>query len=694
MTATTEESVVDLKVYELLEEFMSLLRKGQGIPVREFAQQYPEFSDRITADFPALLMAEGLKPRISMAPGITAVVDPGKAPELLAGYRVLRQIGQGGMGVVYEAEHPRLSRKLAIKVLLGRKSKSDLAERFRREAEAVSRLNHPNIVQVFDFGEHNGVPYLAMPLVDGYSLDRMLEEYRSANSSQQGTRSSAGLLTMATNGRSSKSHERTVKPENTGCDFHRLIGPEADFKQLAKIGADVASALTHAHENGTIHRDIKPGNLILDGSGKIWVTDFGLAKVRDEANDLSRSGDVIGTPRFMSPEQMRGLCDERSDIYSLGITLYEMASGTRAWDSLNTAQLLKVRESAELPELSAVAPFIPKPLADIIMKACSTRPEDRYPSAKEMQTVLNRFAHGQKTGDRRRRPRNGSSFLDRQWVIGACSIGVPVLTFAVMFVSGTGPWAPAQLTTPEALLSLVQDDSAREKVIQQMPDLIEAAITAKDPNVHQQAADLTLKVVEEALKKAERTKPAAEITPEEVEAKDKLMGRIKDYTEEYKKSGFVYDKMDHPLTNAIRNLDLAQQISELTLAAEDKLSAQAKIASIGEAIRKNLVTTSQMKSLLDLLPAEAQRGPSTAKVPNLQLVRFIMALNSTFDSAKEKLSAEEAKLASQLEQELKEQGTISKTKHGTPKLPDGLKLPPEFRGKLPPELQGQVPTQM
>ncbi len=199
MMAVASESRIDARLYDLLEEFMSLLRKGQGISVREFARRYPDYADRIVADFPALLMAEGLRPKVSVAPGTSAAAKSEPAPELLAGYRVIRQIGQGGMGVVYEAEHPRLSRRLAIKVLLGRKGSSNLAERFRREAEAASRLNHPNIVSVYDFGEHNGVQYLTMPLIEGTSLDTLLEEYRAQSRSHCDTKSQAGLLTMVTN---------------------------------------------------------------------------------------------------------------------------------------------------------------------------------------------------------------------------------------------------------------------------------------------------------------------------------------------------------------------------------------------------------------------------------------------------------------------------------------------------------------
>ena len=657
MIAPTE-SVADLQLYDLLDEFIKLLRSGQGIPVREFAKRYPEYAERITADFPALLMAEGIKPRVAVSSVVSKSGDPLEAVELLAGYRVIRQIGQGGMGIVYEAEHPRLSRRLAVKVLPGHKRNKNLVDRFRREAEAASRLNHPNIVPVFDFGEHNGVPYIAMPLVEGSSLDQMLNEYRAANRSSADTASSAGLLTNAPWNRTGIDAD-----QNSAAPVH-LIGPEADFRKLAALGADVAEALSHAHEHGTIHRDIKPGNLILDKDGKIWVTDFGLAKVRDDDSDLSRTGDVIGTPRFMSPEQLRGHCDERSDIYSLGITLYEMASGVRAWDSLNSAQLLRVRASAELPELSEQASFIPKPLAEIIMKACSSRPEDRYQTAEELRVVLTRFAHGQKTGDRRRRSRHSTSLLDRRWIIVGCSAGIPALTFAALFALGLGPWTPAALTTPEALISLVENDQHREKVVAQLPDIIEAAMTSKDANVREKVADLTLRVVSEALKKSDANG----------EQKTQIKKRVGEVIEEYKRTGFVYDKMNHPLTNAIRNLSLADEISKLTLSGEDKLASQMRIASVGEGIRNKMFTASETGALLKLLPAKAQIGPVETGISPLQLLRFLMLLDSTFDIARERMTFNQKKIQQDLERQFAKEGIKLPMGKGKIKLPKDLSI--------------------
>ncbi len=672
MISVAAESAVDVKLYELLEEFIMLLRNGQGVSVRDYAKRHPDFAERITADFPALLLAEGIKPRVATSVDVDNSVSSAEAPELLAGYRVIRQIGQGGMGIVYEAEHPRLSRRLAIKVLPGRKRNPTLVERFRREAEAAARLSHPNIVPVFDYGEHNGVPYLTMALIEGKSLDQLLADHRAVSRSVADTASAAGLLTMVTNPHWNPPVQ-PAPPQRGAATL--LIGPEADFQKLAAMGSDVASALSHAHKNGTIHRDIKPGNLILDKSGKIWMTDFGLAKLSEGDSDLSRAGDVIGTPRFMSPEQLRGHCDQRSDIYSLGITLYEMASGVRAWDSLQTAQLMKVRATADLPELSDHAPFVPRALADVIMKACATRPEDRYQSARELQVVLSRFAHGQKTGDRRRRSRYHSSFLDRRWIVAGCSVFVSSLTFGLLYLFSQVPWASARITTPEALISLVQDKTQREKVVEELPSVIEAAIMSKDEKVREQAADLTLTVFAEAMHKAD------------VKASEKteMTRRIAEITDEYKKSGFVYDKMDHPLTNAIHSLDLARQISELPLSSEDKLAAQGKIASIGEAIRRKLVTDNEVSELLRQLPEEAQKGPSAVIVSAPKLIRFIMLLNRTFEAARTRISEDHVQLQKQLEPQMKENGVKLPAGLKKLKIPDNLEIPgmKDRKSKLP-----------
>ncbi len=182
-----------------------------------------------------------------------------------------------------------------------------------------------------------------MPLIDGISLDRLIVEKLTND---------PGIQRI----------------------FQEIC---ADWKKIARLGAQVASALHHAHENGVIHRDIKPANLILDRHGNTWVTDFGLAKLFEDDSNLSQTGDLIGTPRYMSPEQLFGIPDARSDIYSLGVTLYELLATD--WENNRMRRGMSFAKSSllELPDLRFLNPAVPEPLARVVMKACSHHPESR-----------------------------------------------------------------------------------------------------------------------------------------------------------------------------------------------------------------------------------------------------------------------------------------------------------------------------
>ncbi|MFN9717717.1 MAG: hypothetical protein ACK58L_03425, partial [Planctomycetota bacterium] len=261
MTTVVNNSAVDVQLSNLLDEFKSLLRKGQGIPVREFARQYPYFSDRILAEFPALLMAEGLVPRTPQASESGSTPETEPIPKLPPEYRVIRQISKCETRAVYEAEHPKLLRRLAIITFPACKKGPGTSEQFRRAAKAASCLSHPNIIPVHDFGEVNGIHYLTTSLIEGISLERLMEEYRAnpqlrSNGQPEDNSSSAFATTdgqtVATDAQAKGSRGSTknrIPPL-------KLIGPTADFRRLAKLGADVAAALAHAHSAGTIHGDI------------------------------------------------------------------------------------------------------------------------------------------------------------------------------------------------------------------------------------------------------------------------------------------------------------------------------------------------------------------------------------------------------------------------------------------------------
>src|SRR5262249_1872418 len=331
-------------VERLAEEFLARYRRGERPPLSEYTDRHPGHAAEILHLFPALVKIEQLKPAAAAATGPFAGTPDASGmprPERIGGYRIVGEVGRGGMGVVYEAEQLALGRRVALKVLPlhAAKDGSGLA-RFRREARAAARLHHTNIVPIHEVGEDGDQCYYAMQLIQGQPLDRVLDELRQLRAAGAATTPGVGgqaahsLLTGAfqlqrdldsaarpslPDGRASSSSVHL--PGQT--DPSQVLSNRAHYQRsVARVGIQVAEALDYAHREGVIHRDIKPSNLLLDPDGRVWVTDFGLAKMDGAA--LTHTGDVVGTIRYMAPERFHGWSDPRSDVYSLGLTLYEM----------------------------------------------------------------------------------------------------------------------------------------------------------------------------------------------------------------------------------------------------------------------------------------------------------------------------------------------------------------------------------
>ncbi|MCY3021074.1 MAG: serine/threonine-protein kinase [Planctomycetota bacterium] len=278
-----------------------------------------------------------------------AAADAGM--EWLGDFHIVREIGRGGMGIVYEAEQKALGRRVALKVLpqhylLDAKR----LQRFQREAQAAARLHHTNIVPVFGVGECQGLHYYVMQYVDGHGLNQVIEHLAAQRSSL------------------SSDHWRWV----------------------ARLGVQVADALQYAHEQGVLHRDIKPANVLLDNRGTVWITDFGLAKL-SEHTDLTALGDIVGTLHYLAPEALESRADRRSDVYGLGLTLYELLTLQQPFTESNPAKLLRQISERELPRPSGVNPRIPRDLETIVLKASARSPDQRYSSAAELADDLRRF---------------------------------------------------------------------------------------------------------------------------------------------------------------------------------------------------------------------------------------------------------------------------------------------------------------
>ena len=303
----------------------------------------------------------------------------------LGDFRLLQEIGRGGMGVVYEAEQISLGRRVALKVLpFAAVLDSRQISRFKHEAQAAGQLNHPNIVSVFAVGVERGVHYYAMQFIDGQPLDRVISEMRerrlpaSADRTKPYGPSVGGISTL----RSSL----TSQP----------AGSSEYIRGVVHLAVDAARALNAAHESGIVHRDIKPSNLLLDGSGKVWVTDFGLARRNTDAT-LTRTGDIVGTMRYMSPEQAAGqmaLVDHRTDIYSLGATLYELLTLEPAIPGEAGQALLRQIERHDPRPPKQLQPKVPLDLQTVIMKGMAKRRDDRYATADEFADDLQRVLDG------------------------------------------------------------------------------------------------------------------------------------------------------------------------------------------------------------------------------------------------------------------------------------------------------------
>ena len=324
-----------------------------------------------------------------------------RPPEQLGDYRIVREIGRGGMGVVYEAEQMSLRRRVAVKVLPRQfLLDSRSAQRFAREAQTAAKLHHTNIVPVFGVGTDAGYHYYVMQRIEGVGLDAVLACLPKTGWEATETRLGSGADSPAA-GRAVDRLEALVQAvikdregteRSTDPSLPRLAFRFRTeyWRSVARIGVQAADALEYAHSQGTLHRDIKPANLLLDAQGVLCVADFGLAKAV-EGETLSQTGDVVGTLRYMAPEQFSGQADARSDVYSLGLTLYELLALQPAFADTDRSQLMRKISQDEPVPLRSVNPKIPRDLETIVAKATAREPDRRYQAAAELARDLHCF---------------------------------------------------------------------------------------------------------------------------------------------------------------------------------------------------------------------------------------------------------------------------------------------------------------
>ncbi len=406
---------------QLAEEFIDRQRNGEHPTISEYERKHPQLAEEIRELFPIVCAMEELKQSRDRAVDVRLPAHLGRIKQL-GEFVIIRELGRGGMGVVFEARQESLNRSIALKVLPEQSLfNDDAVKRFQREAHIAARLAHPHIVPIYSIGQAEGCHFIAMQRIRGVGWDRLvarlaaaakgdyiwvfpevvdkgrLLRFLAATPFKPQTRPEHSDAQMP-----SMSEARLSPDPNAQANFLDRRIPSAnnpyDFgdkyvHEVAAMGIQAANALAFAHSQNILHRDVKTANLILDVNGHVLVTDFGIAKAL-ESEDITTSGMIAGTLRFMSPEQFDGRADARSDIYSLGLTLYELLTLRPAFQGKSQSDLMRRILYDAPPPPRAVNPQIPSDLQTILVKATARNPDLRYQTAEALGEDLQRFLDG------------------------------------------------------------------------------------------------------------------------------------------------------------------------------------------------------------------------------------------------------------------------------------------------------------
>jgi WD40 repeat protein/serine/threonine protein kinase/tetratricopeptide (TPR) repeat protein len=408
----------EVELAQALDAYMAAVEAGRSPDPEQLLAEHPAVADRLRACLASLRLVERAAGSLAGAAEDGEPADAGR-PEVLGDFRILREVGRGGMGVVYEAEQVSLGRRVALKVLpLAATMDARQLQRFHNEARAAAGLHHTNIVPVYAVGCERGVHYYAMQFIEGRTLADVIAQQRREGVQQMPTTPEAEAAASAT----------TAPPAAQATSTAPRDG--AYFRRAAEWGIQAAEALDCAHALGVVHRDVKPGNLLVDAAGRLWVTDFGLAQVQSDAR-LTLSGDLVGTLRYMSPEQAlakRVVIDHRTDVYSLGATLYELLTLQPPYSGNDRQELLRQIAFEEPRSLRRINRAIPGELETIVLKALEKNPAERYGTAQEMGDDLERYLRNEPI--RARRP----SLVQRLRKWGRRHRAVTVAAVAVLAV--------------------------------------------------------------------------------------------------------------------------------------------------------------------------------------------------------------------------------------------------------------------
>ncbi len=458
----------------IIHEFTTAIRAGQHPTIQQYQDRYPHLADEIADVLSSISMIEQLKSASASTTGSRQKLDSVSKLTQIGPYKIVKEIGRGGMGVVFAAIHESLGRQVAIKVMPTPLMDGEThVQRFRREAQAAARLHHTNIVSVFEAGEGQGYHYYVMDFVDGESLNQVIDRLRSMNVGGALSSNLIGLSRPAKSSTSSNSDgaNRSTSASNTHAPelqpapiSHSSSNLEKNrFRWAAKLAAQMADALSHAHSAGILHRDIKPSNMILDSTGRIWITDFGLAKDVSQETALTRTGDVVGTPQYLPPESLELKYDVRSEIYGIGLVLYEMLALKPAYTGSSPAELIAAIASKSPTPIHKLLSDIPRDLATIVDKAIAREPAVRYATAGSLHRDLVAFLEDRTIAARRPSAVESAWRWARRNPLAATLSATSAVLLALVAISASVGY----LLTTSALRKLRTQQSATSLALEQ-----------------------------------------------------------------------------------------------------------------------------------------------------------------------------------------------------------------------------------
>lgn len=437
----------DPRVAQAIEAYLEAVRVGQRPERSSFLAQHPEIAATLAEcldglDFIRAAAFDLPRPTPHAVEAPYGLPHGFNATLPLGDYRLIRMLGRGGMGVVYEAEQLSLGRRVALKVLpFAAALDARQLQRFKIEAQAAAQLHHPNIVPVHAIGCERGVHYYVMQLIEGQTVAAAIHSLRQLNQLEHESDASQADRDVETlQALAALSTENSVR---TG----------SFFRTVAQLGIQAAEALEHAHHSGVLHRDVKPANLLLDAHGHLWVADFGLAQILGDPR-LTMTGDLLGTCRYMSPEQAlpgHGIVDHRTDIYALGVTLYELLTLEPAIAGHDRQEVLHQLATVEISPPRRLNPALPIDLQTIILKAAAREPAERYATAQELADDLRRFVEDKPI--RARRP--GMSQWLARWARRHWTL---VMGTGIALVSGV-----LALSVSIVLIARARDEAMRQR---------------------------------------------------------------------------------------------------------------------------------------------------------------------------------------------------------------------------------------